>query len=88
MPSPEINTFREITPLIYSWTTPDIPKYAGWEKIGYTEQASADALALQSLKYMVDPAHIGALAYFLSTEAARSISGQTIGIDGASRSIA
>ena len=52
------------------------------------EQASADALALQSLKYMVDPAHIGALAYFLSTEAARSISGQTIGIDGASRSIA
>ncbi|WP_242864507.1 DEAD/DEAH box helicase [Microbacterium testaceum] len=29
-------------PYIYSWTTPDIPKYDGWEKIGYTEQDSAD----------------------------------------------
>ena len=29
MPSPKISTFREITPLIYSWTTPDIPKYDG-----------------------------------------------------------
>ncbi|GAA4565041.1 DEAD/DEAH box helicase family protein [Micromonospora coerulea] len=47
MPSPKIRTFREITPLIYSWTTPDIPKYAGWEKIGYTEQESADARIAQ-----------------------------------------
>jgi type II restriction enzyme len=47
MPSPRIRTFREITPLIYSWTTPDIPKYAGWEKIGYTEQGSADARIAQ-----------------------------------------
>lgn len=47
MPSPEINTFREITPLIYSWTTPDIPKYNGWEKIGYTEQESADTRIAQ-----------------------------------------
>jgi len=39
--SPNINTYREITPLIYSWSTPDIPKYEGWEKIGYTEQDSA-----------------------------------------------
>lgn len=43
MPSPKINTFGEIIPLIYSWRTPDVPKYDGWEKIGYTEQASADA---------------------------------------------
>jgi superfamily II DNA or RNA helicase len=42
VPSPKISTFREITPLIYSWTTPDVPKYDGWEKIGYTEQESAD----------------------------------------------
>lgn len=41
MPSPKISTYREITPLIYSWSTPDIPKYDGWEKIGYTEQDSA-----------------------------------------------
>lgn len=52
------------------------------------EQATTDALALQSLKYMVNPDDIGALAYFLASDAARSISGQTIGIDGASRSIA
>lgn len=42
MASPNIRTFREIIPLIYSWRTPDIPKYEGWEKIGYTEQESAD----------------------------------------------
>ncbi|MBM3714183.1 MAG: restriction endonuclease subunit R [Actinobacteria bacterium] len=42
MPSPNISTFREVVPFIYSWTTPDIPKYDGWEKIGYTEQESAD----------------------------------------------
>ncbi len=47
MPSPKISTFREIKPLIYSWMTPDIPKYAGWEKIGYTEQETADARIAQ-----------------------------------------
>ena len=45
--SPKLRTFREITPLIYSWTTPDIPKYDGWEKIGYTEQQTADARIAQ-----------------------------------------
>ncbi len=47
MPSPDISTYREITPLIYSWTTPDIPKYEGWEKVGYTEQGNADARIAQ-----------------------------------------
>lgn len=47
MSSPKISTFREIIPLIYSWTTPDIPKYDGWEKIGYTEQESAAARVAQ-----------------------------------------
>jgi len=41
MLSPKISTYREVTPLIYSWSTPDIPKYVGWEKIGYTEQGDA-----------------------------------------------
>ena len=42
-------------PLIYSWTTPDIPKYEGWEKIGYTEQESADArIAQQASQLSVD----------------------------------
>lgn len=43
MASPKIKTYRQVNPLIYSWTTPDIPKYAGWEKIGYTEQETAEA---------------------------------------------
>ncbi|MEV8339280.1 DEAD/DEAH box helicase family protein [Leucobacter sp. NPDC077196] len=47
MPSPNISTYREITPLIYSWSTPDIPKYEGWEKIGYTEQGSAEKRVAQ-----------------------------------------
>lgn len=47
MPSPNISTYREITPLIYSWSTPDIPKYDGWEKIGYTEQGSAEKRVAQ-----------------------------------------
>ncbi|SDL78061.1 type II restriction enzyme [Corynebacterium mycetoides] len=38
----KIKTFREINPLVYSWTTPDLPKYEGWEKIGYTEQAGSE----------------------------------------------
>ncbi len=47
MPSPNISTYREITPLIYSWSTPDIPKYEGWEKIGYTEQGNAEKRVAQ-----------------------------------------
>ncbi len=40
MPNPKISTYREITAIIYSWRTPDVQKYDGWEKIGYTEQES------------------------------------------------
>jgi type II restriction enzyme len=47
MSSPKISTFHEIIPLIYSWRTPDVPKYDGWEKIGYTEQETADARIAQ-----------------------------------------
>lgn len=42
MSRPNIETYRAITPIVYSWSTPDIPRYDGWEKIGYTEQGSAD----------------------------------------------
>ena len=52
MASPTINTFREIVPLIYSWRTPDVPKYSGWEKIGYTEQESADTRIAQQASQM------------------------------------
>jgi len=52
VPSPKINTFREIVPLVYSWRTPDVPKYSGWEKIGYTEQDSADTRIAQQASQM------------------------------------
>lgn len=52
MPSPKINTFREVVPLIYAWTTPDVPRYAGWEKIGYTEQESADTRIAEQASQM------------------------------------
>lgn len=42
MTSPKLSTYREIVPLVYSWSTPDLPKYEGWEKIGFTEQESAE----------------------------------------------
>ena len=43
---------------------------------------TADALSLQVIKRFVDPADIAALALFLASDAAQSISGQTIAIDG------
>jgi enoyl-[acyl-carrier-protein] reductase (NADH) len=36
----------------------------------------------QSLKMLVDPADVGQLAVFLASDAAKSISGQVIPIDG------
>lgn len=69
MPSPKINTFREITPLIYSWTTPDIPKYGGWEKIGYTEQESADVrIAQQASQLSVEKKKVWSRRAFFTSE--------------------
>jgi len=41
----------------------------------------AEALAGQSIKAMVDPKDVAALAVFLASDAAKSISGQVIPID-------
>ena len=46
------------------------------------EAVAADAMASQSLKYLVDPAHIADLAVFLASDSGRSISGQALSIDG------
>jgi NAD(P)-dependent dehydrogenase (short-subunit alcohol dehydrogenase family) len=46
------------------------------------EEVKALAMAKQSLKRLVDPKDIAALAVFLASDAAKSISGQAIGIDG------
>jgi NAD(P)-dependent dehydrogenase (short-subunit alcohol dehydrogenase family) len=48
-------------------------------------QEEAAALANQSMKRIVDPADIAALAVFLASNAGRSISGQMIPIDGDSQ---
>ena len=70
MPSPKISTFREIIPLIYSWTTPDIPKYDGWEKIGYTEQESADArIAQQASQLSVEKKKLWSRRALFTSEA-------------------
>jgi NAD(P)-dependent dehydrogenase (short-subunit alcohol dehydrogenase family) len=46
------------------------------------EEIKAEAMANQSLKYLVDPKDIAALAVFLASDAAKSISGQILPIDG------
>jgi NAD(P)-dependent dehydrogenase (short-subunit alcohol dehydrogenase family) len=41
----------------------------------------AEAMAAQSIKAMIDPKDIAALAVFLASDAAKSISGQVLPID-------
>lgn len=38
MQKPNINTTKNVTPMIYAYTTPEITRHRGWTKIGYTEQ--------------------------------------------------
>ncbi len=45
------------------------------------DEVKAAALAMQSIKAMVDPKDIAALALFLASDAAKAISGQVIPID-------
>jgi NAD(P)-dependent dehydrogenase (short-subunit alcohol dehydrogenase family) len=45
------------------------------------EEVKRTAMASQSIKRLVDPADIGALALFLASDAAKSISGQILPID-------
>lgn len=55
MSSPKIDTYRVIHPVVYSWSTPDLPKYEGWEKIGYTEQQRAeDRIKQQASQLSID----------------------------------
>ena len=46
------------------------------------EEVRAGAMANQSLKAAVDPREVAAFALFLASDAARSISGQALSIDG------
>jgi NAD(P)-dependent dehydrogenase (short-subunit alcohol dehydrogenase family) len=45
------------------------------------EEATADAMSIQSLKRFVDPKDIAALVLFLTSDAGKSISGQVVPID-------
>lgn len=45
------------------------------------EETMLEGLASQSLKHVVDPAHVADLVYFLTTPAGRSISGAALPID-------
>jgi NAD(P)-dependent dehydrogenase (short-subunit alcohol dehydrogenase family) len=45
------------------------------------EEVRATAMAEQSIKAMIDPKDIAALAVFLASDAAKSISGQVLPID-------
>lgn len=49
------------------------------------ETERAKALANQSVKSLIDPADVGALAVFLASEHGRTISGQVLPIDGDSK---
>ena len=46
------------------------------------DTVTAEAMSNQSLQYLVDPKDIAALAIFLASDAAKSISGQIMPIDG------
>jgi enoyl-[acyl-carrier-protein] reductase (NADH) len=45
------------------------------------EEVRAAAMAVQSIKAMIKPADIAAVAVFLASDAAKSISGQVLPID-------
>lgn len=49
------------------------------------EDVTAEAMSIQSLKRFVDPADIGALMVFLTSDAGKSITGQTLPIDNGSQ---
>ncbi len=50
------------------------------------DEAKKDALASQSIKRFVEPSEIAEVALFLASDAAKSITGQTLAVDGGSTS--
>lgn len=71
MNAPQLSTYREIKPIIYSWSTPDVPKYDGWEKIGYPDQqTAADRIAQQASQMNVAKDIIWTRKAFFTSEGA------------------
>ena len=70
MNSPKVDTFRQINPMVYSWRTPDVPKYDGWEKIGYTAlQTVDDRIAQQASQMSVKKEKVWARRAVFTSEA-------------------
>ena len=38
MVKPSIQTTKQVVPMIYGYSTPEVMRHNGWTKIGYTEQ--------------------------------------------------
>ena len=38
MVKPNIQTMKQVVPMIYGYSTPEVMRHNGWTKIGYTEQ--------------------------------------------------
>lgn len=51
-----INTTKQVVPMIYAYSTPEIARHNGWLKIGYTEQEVDKRLKQQT--YTVDVEYI------------------------------
>ena len=43
-----LRTARQVVPMIYAYTTPEIARHNGWTKIGYTEQSVDKRLKQQT----------------------------------------
>ncbi|MEG0494367.1 MAG: GIY-YIG nuclease family protein, partial [Clostridia bacterium] len=48
MPPIILQTARQVVPMIYAYTTPEIVRHNGWTKIGYTEQGVGKRIAQQT----------------------------------------
>ncbi len=48
MAAPNIKTTKNVVPMIYAYTTPEIKRHDGWTKIGYTEQTVEKRLHQQA----------------------------------------
>ena len=44
----ELQTAKQVVPMIYAYTTPEIERHHGWTKIGYTEQDVDERIAQQT----------------------------------------
>ena len=38
MNRPDIQTTKQVVPMLYGYSTPEVVRHNGWTKIGYTEQ--------------------------------------------------